>query len=77
VDIAIELLPKVAEEAEFRKWCDRRLYVAREQGSASGAVRTLRLRGIHDLAEMVDVHYRVLRGDPKRVAVLIPAGQSS
>lgn len=25
-------------------------------------------RGIHDLAEMVDVRYRVLRGDPERVA---------
>jgi hypothetical protein len=24
VDIAIELLPKVAEQAEFRKWWDRR-----------------------------------------------------
>jgi hypothetical protein len=28
VDIAIELLPKVAE-AEFRKWCDMRRYAAR------------------------------------------------
>jgi hypothetical protein len=35
------------------------------------------LHGIHDLAEMVDVRYRILRGDPKRVAVSIPAGQSS
>jgi len=25
-------------------------------------------RGIHDLAEMLDVRYRVLRGDPERVA---------
>jgi predicted ATPase len=77
VDIAVELLPKVAKEAEFRKWCDRCRYAAREQGSASGRVRTLSLRGIHDLAEMLDVRYRILRGDPKRVAVLIPAGQSS
>ena len=30
VDIAIELLPKVAEQAEFHKWCDRRRYAARE-----------------------------------------------
>jgi hypothetical protein len=30
----------------------------------------------HDLAEMVDVRYRILRGDPERVAALIPAGQS-
>jgi hypothetical protein len=35
VDIAIELLPKVAEEAEFRKWCDRCRYAAREHGRAS------------------------------------------
>jgi hypothetical protein len=96
VDIAIELLPKVAEEAEFRKWCDRRRYAAREQGknfrSSSDWIfwpreeifealrarsRTLSLHGIHDLAEMVDVRYRILHGDPKRVAVLIPAGQSS
>ena len=35
VDIAVELLPKVAEEAEFRKWCDRCRYAAREQVSAS------------------------------------------
>jgi hypothetical protein len=35
VDVAIELLPKVSEEAEFRKWCDKRRYAAREQGSAS------------------------------------------
>jgi hypothetical protein len=34
VDIAIELLPKVAEEAEFRKCCDRRRYAAREQGKS-------------------------------------------
>jgi hypothetical protein len=34
VDIAIELLPKVAEEAEFRKWCDRCRYAAREQGKS-------------------------------------------
>jgi hypothetical protein len=39
--------------------------------------RTLSLHGIHDLAEMVEVRYSILRGDPKRVAVLIPAGQSS
>jgi hypothetical protein len=37
--------------------------------------RTISLHGIHDLAEMVDVRYRVLRGDPERVAALIPAGQ--
>jgi hypothetical protein len=30
----------------------------------------------HDLAEMVDVRYRILCGDPERVAALIPAGQS-
>jgi hypothetical protein len=41
VDIAIELLPKVAEEAEFRKWCDRCRYAARKQGSASGRGRVL------------------------------------
>jgi hypothetical protein len=95
VDIAIELLPKVSEEAEFRKWCDRRRYAAREQGnghrSSFGLIfcpkeeiferlqarsRTLSLHGIHDLAEMVDVRYRVLRGDPARVAALIPSGQS-
>jgi hypothetical protein len=34
VDIAIELLPKVAEEAEFRKWCDGRRYAARDQGKS-------------------------------------------
>jgi hypothetical protein len=34
VDIAIELLPKVAEQAEFRKWCDRCRYAAREQGKS-------------------------------------------
>jgi hypothetical protein len=88
----IELLPKVAEDAEFRKWCDRCRYAAREQGKSCRAsfdwifwpreeifetlrARTLSLHGIHDLAEMVDVRYRVLRGDPERVAALIPAGQ--
>jgi len=39
--------------------------------------RALSLHGIHDLAEMVGVRSRILRGDPKRVAALIPAGQSS
>ena len=34
VDIAIELLPKVPEKAEFRKCCDRRRYAAREQGKS-------------------------------------------
>jgi hypothetical protein len=34
VDIAIELLPKIAEEGEFRKCCDRRRYTAREQGKS-------------------------------------------
>ena len=34
MDIAIELLPKIAEEAEFRKCCDRRRYAAREQGKS-------------------------------------------
>ena len=34
VDIAIELLPKVAEESEFRKLCDRRRYAAREHGKS-------------------------------------------
>ena len=95
VDIAIELLPKVAEEAEFRKWCDRRRYASREQGKSfrssfdsifwpreeifetlRARSRTLSLHGIHDLAEMGDVRYRVFRGDPARVAALIPAGQS-
>jgi hypothetical protein len=38
-----------------------------------GRGRALSLHGIHDLAEMVDVRYRVLRGDPERVAALIPA----
>jgi hypothetical protein len=90
-----ELLPKVAEEAEFRKWCDRRRYAAREQGkrfrssfdwifwpreeifeTLRSRSRTLSLHGIHDLAEMVDVRYRVLRGDPARVAALIPVGES-
>jgi DNA-binding CsgD family transcriptional regulator len=89
VDIAIELLPKVADEAEFRKWCDGRRYAAREQGknirssfdwifwprveifeTLRSRSRTLSLHGIDDLAEMVDVRYRVLRGDPARVAAL-------
>jgi hypothetical protein len=30
LDIAMELLPKVTEEAELRNWCDRRQYAARE-----------------------------------------------
>ena len=34
--------------------------------------RTLSLHGVHDLAEMVGVRYRILLGDPKRVAALIP-----
>jgi hypothetical protein len=34
VDIAIELMPKFAEKAEFRKWCDRRRYAARVQGKS-------------------------------------------
>jgi hypothetical protein len=86
VDIAIELLPKLAEEAEFRKWCDRRRYAAREQGKSFSASfdwtfwprdeifealrarsHTLSLHGIYHLAEMADVRYRVLRGDPERV----------
>jgi hypothetical protein len=92
VDIAIELLPKVAEEAEFGKWCDRCRHAAREQGKSfrssfdwivwpreeifetlRARSRTLCLHGIHDLGEMVDVRYRVLRGEPERVAALIPA----
>jgi hypothetical protein len=92
VDIAIELLPKVAKEAEFRKWCERCRPESRERASdpvfdwifwpreeifETLRARTLSLHGIHDLAEMVDVRYRVLRGDPERVAALIPAGQSS
>jgi hypothetical protein len=94
VDIAIELLPKVAEEAEFRKWCDRRRDAAREQGSHFRSTfdwifwpreeifqmlrarsRMLSLHGIHDLAEMEGVRYRVLRGDPNHIAALIPGGQ--
>lgn len=35
VDIAIELSPKVDEEAEFRQWCDRRRHVAQEAGDFS------------------------------------------
>jgi hypothetical protein len=95
VDIAIELLPKVAEEAEFRQWCDRCRNAAGEQGKSfrssfdwifwpreeifetlRARSGTLSLHGIHDLAEMVDVRYRVLRGDPERVAALIPAGRA-
>jgi hypothetical protein len=34
VDIAIELLLKVAEQTEFHKWCDRRRYAARDQGKS-------------------------------------------
>jgi len=34
VGMFVELLPKVAEEAEFRKCCDRRPYAAREQGTS-------------------------------------------
>jgi predicted nucleotidyltransferase len=94
VDIAIELLPRVAEEAEFRKWFDRRRDAAREQGSHFRSTfdwifwpreeifqmlrsrsRTLSLHGIHDLAEMEGVRYRVLCGDPNHIAALIPGGQ--
>jgi hypothetical protein len=94
VDIAIELVPKVAEEAELRKWCDRRRHLAREQGKSFRSTfdwvfwpseeifqtlrarsRTLSLHGIHDLAEMDGVQYRILRGDPEQVTSLIPRGQ--
>jgi hypothetical protein len=93
VDIAIELLPKVAE-AEFRIWCDiadlpresrEELHIQFDWIFGPGS-RFLRGFGggrvlsacteFHDLAEMVDVRYRILRGDPERVAALIPAGQS-
>jgi hypothetical protein len=40
VDVAIELLSKVAEEAELRKWCDRRRHVAREQGESFSSTWT-------------------------------------
>lgn len=94
VDIAVELLPKVVEEAEFRQWCDRRRYAARDQGRRFGSTvdwvlwpkeeifevlrsrsRTLSLHGIHDLAELTDVRYRVLWGNPGRIAGLIPSGR--
>lgn len=94
VDIAIELLPKVVEEAEFRQWCDRRRYAARDQGRRFGSTvdwvlwpkeeifevlrarsRTLSLHGIHDLAELTDVRYRVLWGNPGRIAGLIRSGR--
>ena len=94
VDIAIELLPKVVEEAEFCQWCDRRRYAARDQGRRFGSTvdwvlwpkeeifevlraraRTLSLHGIHDLAELTDVRYRVLWGNPGRIAGLIRSGR--
>jgi hypothetical protein len=37
VDIAIGLQSKVAGEAEFRKWCDRRRKAAQEQGRSFGS----------------------------------------
>ena len=40
VDIAIELLPKVAEQAEFHKWCDRRRYARESRERASDPVLT-------------------------------------
>ena len=94
MDIAIELLPKIAEEADFRKCCDNRRYAAREQGKSfrssfdwifwrreeifealRARSRPLSLHGFMTLP-MVDVRYRVLRGDSERLAALIPDGQS-
>ena len=94
VDIAIELRSKVAEEAGFRQWCDRRRYAAQDQGRRFGSTvewilwpkaevfgvlrarsRTLSLHGIHDLAELADVRYRVLWGNPEHIAGLIRGGR--
>ncbi len=84
-------LPRVTEE-EFRKWCDRRRYAAREQGksfrssfdwifwpreeifgNAPGDGRVLSAcTEFMTLPRWWGVRYRILRGDPKRVAALIP-----
>lgn len=37
VDIAVELSPKVDEEADFRRWCDRRRHAALETGRHFGS----------------------------------------
>jgi len=94
VDIAIELSPKVDEEADFRQWCDRRRQVAQDVGRSFGSTfdwvvwpktevfhvlrarsRTLSLHEWDQVARMPEVRYRVLWGDPKRIAALIPDGR--
>ena len=94
VDIAIELLPKVDEEAEFGQWCDRRRHIAQEAGRHFASTfdwvvwpktevlhllraraRTLSLHEWDQVAQMPEVRYRVLWGDPKRITALIPDGR--